>query len=300
MNIIFLIIFYKYKYSYYLWKEKKTVKDKHLNLKDKFVVYVLNSFIINDEVYLVNLNFLIGVFVIFVPNFFTLFILQLFTIIKFIPTIKQILIAFKTRLNQLLNMVGFLAILIYFYANISFFYFSEEFVKETDIGTTENLCQSMLQCSITFFNLGVRNGGGIGDLLDMRSYEDNLYAKRYLLDLIFYITVILLLLNMINGVIVTAFSQLREERDLKDNDKKNKCYICSLERELFEKSQLNFEDHVELEHNYLTYIQYLVILKFFNEKDMDADQNYVIANVKKKEISCFPQEKALCIENSKK
>ena len=54
----------------------------------------------------------------------------------------------------------------------------------------------------------------------------NSYFIRWITDIIFYITVILLLLNMINGVIVSTFSQIRELSQIKEEDINEKCFIC--------------------------------------------------------------------------
>ena len=122
-----------------------------------------------------------------------------------------------------------------------------------------------------------------------------MFIPRYLLDLVFYITVILLLLNMINGVIVSTFSQIREETTTKEEDMNNLCYICSIERGNFEKLQISFEKHCELDHNYKTYIQFLIFLKFTSEKDMDSDQSYISSCIKNKDVCCFPINKAMAI-----
>ena len=100
---------------------------------------------------------------------------------------------------------------------------------------------------------------------------------------------------MINGVIVSTFSQIREESAAKEEDINNKCYICSLDRIDFEKRKINYEYHCEIEHNAINYIKYLVGLKTINFKDLDADQNFIIKCLKEKDIACFPVYKASSI-----
>ena len=107
-------------------------------------------------------------------------------------------------------------------------------------------------------------------------------------DFIFFVSVILLLLNMINGVIVSTFSQIREESAAKEEDIKNKCFICSLDKLEFEKRKINYDEHCKNEHNIINYIKYLVGIKLINEKDLDADQSYIISCLKLKDIACFP------------
>jgi hypothetical protein len=301
INFIYLIIFWISKYRFYVMVEKKNYTRKSLTLTEWFKVNVFNSFLLNDEIYLLILNILIGVIGIISTHTTFIFSLQLFTVIKFVPTIKEIVIAFKLRFSQLISMIGFLAILIFFYSNIGFYFFPQEFVKELDNGSQENICQTMLECSITYFNLGVRSGGGIGDLLDMKPFRESyIYWLRWVTDMIFYITVILLLLNMINGVIVSTFSQIREESNEKDEDIKNKCFICNIDRVEFEKRKIPFSDHQKYEHNTKTYIRFLIYLKITNEKDLDADQSFIIQCLKERDISCFPVLRSFSVGNLQK
>jgi inositol 1,4,5-triphosphate receptor type 3 len=66
------------------------------------------------------------------------------------------------------------------------------------------------------------------------------YYLRWITDMVFYIMVILLLLNMINGVIVFTFSQIREMSQQKTYDINNKCFIYNIERKIFEKKKKIF------------------------------------------------------------
>ena len=151
-----------------------------------------------------------------------------------------------------------------------------------------NICSTLLECAITYFNQGVRAGGGIGDLLAPKEFETGMYWVRFFNDLIFFIAVSLMLLNMINGVIVSTFSQIREESNAKDEDINNKCFICNIDRVVFERLKIQFKEHTKNEHNVKTYIRFLTYLKLINEKDLDADQSYIIEEIKKREIKCFP------------
>jgi hypothetical protein len=142
---------------------------------------------------------------------------------------------------------------------------------------------------MTYFNYGIRSGGGIGDLLENKFIEyQSIYWIRWVSDMLFYVSIILLVLNMINGIIITTFSSIREENDNKEEDINNKCFICSLDRVEFEKRKVSFVDHCKKEHCVRTYITYLISTKLKNPKDLDADENYVLDCIKKREISCFP------------
>ena len=102
---------------------------------------------------------------------------------------------------------------------------------------------------------------------------------------------------MINGIIVSAFSQIREDTESKENDMKNKCFICSIDRIEFEKRHVSFEKHISEEHNYIRYVYFFIVLRFLNEKDMDYDQNYIFNCIKNNDITCMPIKRALSIND---
>ena len=130
-NLVYLSVFLSSKYDYYLSIERSKINEKKLSIW-QWISIRLDSFIFNDEIYIVILNTVVGLFAVFYIHYTFLFTLQLLTIIKFVDTIKEIVIAFKIRIGQLLSMIGFLVILIYFYSNIGFYYFADEFNMTMD------------------------------------------------------------------------------------------------------------------------------------------------------------------------
>ena len=289
MNIIYLIIFLLSKYGFYVLLNKNAIgKEQKLTIFQKIKVYIFDSFFFNDEIYLLILIIIAGIAGLITRYGAFLFALQLLSVIKFIDTIKEMVLAFKIRFSQLVCMIGFLAILIFFYANFGFYFLINEFNLDIN-GSPENFCQTLSECSINYFNHGVRAGGGIGDIIEPESFDNmSTYYLRWTSDLIFYITVILLLLNMINGVIVSTFSQIREESNQKEEDINNKCFICNIERIEFEKKKIDFMEHQKYEHNLKHYIKFFVFVKRINEKDLDADQSFIIECLKNNDIKCFP------------
>ena len=290
LNILYLYMFYISKYGFYvLLSKNKLGKDHKLTLKEKIDLYVLDSLVLNDETYLMFLIIITSILGLLTKYSTFLFVLQLLTIVKFIDTIKEILIAFKIKLIQIMGILGFLAIFVYFYSNFEFYFLINEFNIEIE-GKDENFCQNLFECTINIFNHGVRSGGGIGDLLEAKNYTDEkgLYFLRFFSDFIFYICVVLLLLNMFNGVIVTTFSQIREESNKKEEDMKNRCYICNINRIEFQKNKIDFADHQKYEHNTNNYIKFFIFLWHIDEKDMDADQSFINECIKEKDIKFFP------------
>jgi len=72
-------------------------------------------------------------------------------------------------------------------------------------------------------NLGLRNGGGIADAIQYKYYDpdsNNIgeFIVRIIFDLSFFILMIILLLNLIFGMIIDAFGELRDEKTRNDDD----------------------------------------------------------------------------------
>ena len=287
-NLFFLTIYYRSKYKFNVFISESEYVDQEMNYYDKLKVYVLDSFLFHDDVYLMILIMTMDFFGLLTDKLQFLYSLQLLSVIKFVETIKIIVVAFKTQMLKLLSILGFLLIFIFFYANISYRFLKDEFNIEIEGGKEGNVCSSLLECTITYFNHGIRSGGGIGDLLPEVSYTSSMFWFRFFNDFIFFVAVVLMLLNMINGVIVSIFSEIREKTNFKESDQNNKCFICNIDRAIFERFKIKFEDHKKFEHNIKTYIRFLVGMKLINEKDLDADQSFISSCIKKEEIKVFP------------
>ena len=84
---------------------------------------------------------------------------------------------------------------------------------------------------------------------------------------------------------------------MKEEDIKNKCFICNIDRIDFEKKKINFKEHQKYEHNLKHYIKFLISAKRINEKDLDADQGFVVSCLKNRDIKCFPVKCAKSLGN---
>lgn len=93
---------------------------------------------------------------------------------------------------------------------------------------------------------------------------------------------------MINGIVVSTFSALREESDKKIEDKLNKCFICSIDKSEFEKRNIKFESHIYEEHNYRDYINYFLSVKFKDLRDLDSMEWYVREMINQRNVYMFP------------
>ena len=72
-------------------------------------------------------------------------------------------------------------------------------------------------------NLGLRNGGGIGDAIKPVTYsETESYYSKLVYTFSFHLIVILIMLNIVFGIIIDTFAQLRDEKRRMEHDHNNK------------------------------------------------------------------------------
>jgi hypothetical protein len=102
-------------------------------------------------------------------------------------------------------------IIVYLFSVVAFLFLRDDFLLSVG-DDKERACDSLLLCIVTAMNLGLRNGGGIGDILRERSAGDPLFPARVVYDLLFFFVLIVIVLNLIFGVIIDTFADLREEK----------------------------------------------------------------------------------------
>lgn len=111
---------------------------------------------------------------------------------------------------------------------------------------------------------------------------------RYFYEDLNFFLINFVTLSIMFGIIIDAFAELRD-RSLRDqNDKLNCCFICGATREQLEKINVNFNRHVENEHNVWTYVDYIIGLKFVDIQDTNAINSYVCEQIEKKQIAWLP------------
>lgn len=68
--------------------------------------------------------------------------------------------------------------------------------------------------------------------------QEPLFAARVIYDLLFFFMVIIIVLNLIFGVIIDTFADLRSEKQKKEEILKTTCFICGKCGETLDKKGL--------------------------------------------------------------
>ena len=214
--------------------------------------------------------------------------------------IGQVIKAVLTNWRQFLWTLFLLIMFALIYTFIGFYMLQDEFKDNSG----HALCQDALGCFLAVINLGLRSGGGIADAIQLQSYNPESpqdYFWRVIFSLAFFITMITILLNLIFGMIIDAFGDLRDTKTANEEDAESVCFICGIERSEFER-YTSFDDHVNREHNYWSYIYLLVYIqeKFKTKRTlMTGLENFVNERFRVKDYSWMPVGRSLTLERLK-
>ncbi|XP_026523647.1 inositol 1,4,5-trisphosphate receptor type 2-like [Notechis scutatus] len=167
--------------------------------------------------------------------------------------------------------------------------------EDGDKDGMERTCDTLLMCIVTVLNQGLRNGGGVGDVLRKPSKEEPLFAARVVYDLLFYFIVIIIVLNLIFGVIIDTFADLRSEKQKKEEILKTTCFICGLERDKFDNKTVSFEEHIKSEHNMWHYLYFIVLVRVKDPTEYTGPESYVAQMIAEKNLEWFPRMRAMSL-----
>ena len=143
---------------------------------------------------------------------------------------KSVLEAIQHRYKQFFATAFLLIILILFYAALTLYFFNIN-----DDGSI--LCNSYLECFLYLFNNGMRQGGLN---FEIKINSQSGFYGEFIYSWIFYFLIILIILNIVNGIIVDTFQEIRENNEAYNTEILNTCYICQLKSTYFEGKDISF------------------------------------------------------------
>ncbi|XP_034756956.1 ryanodine receptor 3 isoform X8 [Etheostoma cragini] len=205
-------------------------------------------------------------------NFF--FAAHLLDIAMGFKTLRTILSSVTHNGKQLVLTVGLLAVVVYLYTVVAFNFFRKFYNKSEDEDEPDMKCDDMMTCYLFHMYVGVRAGGGIGDELEDPA-GDPYELYRILFDITFFFFVIVILLAIIQGLIIDAFGELRDQQEQVKEDMETKCFICGIGNDYFDRTPHGFETHTLQEHNLANYLFFLMYLINKDETEHTGQESYV-------------------------
>ena len=288
----------KYKYM----DEKKVEGEKKLSYFNKTLIMFLDSIIGRDYINSLLMMFTISLVGAIMKRGEIIYAFLLVAILNLNTTLKGITASIKVKGPELGASFLLLIFLVYFYSNLGFFYLNSNFAADIENDIPDNYCLCLSFCFMTNFDAGIRARGGAADQMIRISFERNtfLYVMRLFYDITYFLICIIIMIDLVFGIILGTFSEMREEERISDNDKINHCFLCHIKREMIEKKKEDFHFHREKRHNLWTYVDYMIFLKFSEKRNLNAINLFSRVNLDNKNICFLPSYQDIFQEDEKK
>ncbi|XP_069958037.1 ryanodine receptor isoform X5 [Cherax quadricarinatus] len=226
---------------------------------------------ITDNQFLYNLWYLTFSMLGNINYFF--FAAHLLDVAVSIPSLKTILQSVTHNGKQLILTCMLLTIIVYCYTVIAFNFFRKFYISEED-DVVDQKCHDMLTCFVFHLYKGVRAGGGIGDEIEAPD-GDEYELYRIIFDITFFFFIIVILLAIIQGLIIDAFGELRDQLESVKENLESNCFICGIGSDYFDAVPHGFDMHVLKEHNLANYMFFLMHLINKDETEYTGQETYV-------------------------
>lgn len=132
-------------------------------------------------------------------------------------------------------------------------------------------------------------GGDLGDSLSSLNL-----GNRYMLNFIYFILQFVML-NIVGGIMIDTFSELRTNTIDRLNETENFCFVCGIENITFDRSigRGAFKHHIHSCHHMWDYLKFIIYIWEQDKDDDDGLEQFVRRCIEANDISWFPINKSL-------
>ena len=211
---------------------------------------------------------------------------------------KNVLRAIVRPGKALILTVILYLIISYIFAIIGFFYFRRDFSPEALLDSNHvSNCRDLFHCFLTTLDRGFKFDGLGGYLIPRFFGMDKLSYERFLFDLLHNVILVVVLLNIVFGVIIDTFAELRLQHKEKIDNMSNRCFICSIDRYSFDRlTKRGFDFHTKFEHNKWHYIYLFAHIRKKSMTEYNGVELYLARKMVKGDVSFFPVHRAMTLE----
>lgn len=118
-------------------------------------------------------------------------------------------------------------------------------------------------------------------------------------DFTFFVVVMILLLNVVFGIIIDAFGNMREYANKLQDDIENKCYVCGLAKFELDTKGEGWYRHIYESHNVYNYLYFLIYLDKKDIGDCSGVEKFAKELSERNDIAFFPIGRSMSIEARK-
>eukprot|EP00828_Plagiopyla_frontata_P005103 TRINITY_DN11995_c0_g2_i1.p3 TRINITY_DN11995_c0_g2~~TRINITY_DN11995_c0_g2_i1.p3 ORF type:complete len:204 (-),score=44.84 TRINITY_DN11995_c0_g2_i1:66-677(-) len=161
----------------------------------------------------------------------------------------------------------------------------------------------MLFCFVETFDLTFKNDGGVGSFFEGVKQQDpnNYDYERFFFDNIENYLIVIIMINIVAGIIIDEFGNLRVLENNKNSDIQDICFICGHQRETFDKkadSQGGFASHIKEDHYMWNYLFYIAYLREKEKTEYTGIESYIDEKLAEFDHSWFPFQRAISLKDS--
>ncbi|EAR82683.2 MIR domain protein (macronuclear) [Tetrahymena thermophila SB210] len=216
------------------------------------------------------------------PKYIVLSLPYSFSKLKLVQGVVENLYQALFIQRKQLVLVSFLGVLfLYIFSVLSFNNYYQELYSSDEIVNDEKTCNSMLSCMITLTLSGV-----------VGNSNTHWEFSTFITDTVYFVFMSILFTNIISGIMTDTFAEMRDKRNFIESDKKNRCYICGIERATLEKKDLIFEEHIK-KHNLWEYLFYIQSIILKEETEYTGIESIIKDKLKKDDITWIPNNTSL-------
>ena len=277
-------------FKYRLEIDLRTVRKENLGIKItpqlRLTTALFDSLLLHPRFISFFLHFTFTLLGLILDDWF-FYTLNLFLLTNLSQTINYILKSIIKHYGKLLITLVLTILVIFCYSFLAYLYY-----RQNPHQDFEGVCDTFMTCFVNSVNLGMRLGGGISDAFNLVGdlQEDmSLFFGRFFFDLTFFIFIKLIFLNLIAGIIIDTFSDMRDELTKRRNDAYNVCPICGKSRWQLEKEGILFRDHTNKNHSLWRYLYYMIRLRTVKASNFTGIEQYVSEKTNKDDSSWIPQ-----------
>ena len=125
----------------------------------------------------------------------------------------------------------------------------------------------------------------------MEPYEfgkENKFGFKIVFDLSFFILINTIILNIVFGIIIDTFNEMRDESFSRSAKLNSICLICQLSRQEIESKGVDFRKHTKTQHDYWLYISFLKYMDDKNVEDYTSDEVSVFLDLQRESTDWIP------------
>lgn len=225
------------------------------------------------------------------------FAFHLLYIVQNNKNLKSAVSAITRNGAGLLWVTGLAITIVYLFAVVMYLFFRQDFDDNEGLH-----CNSLGDCFTTLLVAGLELGGlwellGAGVAAPDTTFSGN-QIGRFVVNFLFWVILTVIMMNLVLGIIVDTFSQLRQELATREDEMANKCFICSLPSYKFDKHG-GFKKHKREDHNMWMYVYYTMYLEELPDSSRSHHEEFLYEQwVVKKSPAPFPIMKSMVLHGS--